>query len=1043
MYLNATAGLMNSAANTINDIQANTALTGGSVNVPNYRLHELTIAAQNTASSNVQISIQTSLFRPALTTPEIDAKVEFPSINFDLILEQSNAGVAIEGAQDTIGYETTSGGGSILLDDGFSKIRSEEFEVSIIQEDESNLELEAGVDDSRNYLLSEPTEESTQILSEDDHDVFNIRLEEDGSDYLIEQEGTELEYILFEDEDRMMGIDYSKDALLMTLEAETVVQDEDRFIVIDRTHSDGFIMPQIQFPESETGAVQIDMGYGTQLKLEDDNYLLLERTEGMFPLYLAMEDSMQDEVIVGTQIQINPIAHPDPPVQPFTVSTVDESDSATPYEEQVWIAETGGELVELEDDDGGHLLLESNFHLKMEGDENAVNRFIFDFATTTKASAVLENLEVNLPYGTGRSSSFEYKAQGNLNVTMGEEFELLTEDGRKLVEESTGELANLTDEEGNIYLLEQSYLSNQQFAINRAVDTLSEQRNFVAASYDRKPSITGTGTNFDSDFNAPIVLEDDDQTLVTEEFGNRLVREHSDLGVRPFGVEENDNNETIYIELETYTEDGDLILIEGNDRVFVPIELETATGDGNLELEVSESNQNRRLVYNDYLDVIIEEEFVALEEDDRILMEDYVSGDPEAYLDEAGNNLVLEHLNDNLATEGVTGIFHITYDLKIGDFTASVALEDNTSIVLESHTPTGIGEVFLTMNGDRLIREDDVGDDKFFLSETSYASTYANATITVVDDNRKTSNQTRNFIVDDTNRDNLIAEDGSNFVSEVGEDVPVTSEIEIIGDVFPHGSHEFARVVFADGDTAEIVSRTNDYLYNVDYGAILLEDDPITHATEYLLSEEGSGSKIIRNYHQSSAQNYRLEYARHNQASSINQTDRLMKTEIGTTDTNNSGREYQFTINGITTDGTTLPNLHEWSEIHGDNIVMEDGANILTEDGEVGQDPNAILLEFENVLMSENTLIDEAILDEDGGNIVLEDESDDSEYLTYEENEHLELENIGYNYKLLNLEGGKYRIDFIANNTFMKLDQETELFTNAPFRVNHLERVPS
>ena len=73
----------------------------------------------------------------------------------------------------------------------------------------------------------------------------------------------------------------------------------------------------------------------------------------------------------------------------------------------------------------------------------------------------------------------------------------------------------------------------------------------------------------------------------------------------------------------------------------------------------------------------------------------------------------------------------------------------------------------------------------------------------------------------------------------------------------------------------------------------------------------------------------------------------------------------------------------------------------------------------------------------------MEDESDDSEYLTYEENEHLELESFGYNYKFLNLEGGKYRIDFIVNNTFMKLDQETDLFTNAPFRVNHLERVPS
>ena len=64
--------------------------------------------------------------------------------------------------------------------------------------------------------------------------------------------------------------------------------------------------------------------------------------------------------------------------------------------------------------------------------------------------------------------------------------------------------------------------------------------------------------------------------------------------------------------------------------------------------------------------------------------------------------------------------------------------------------------------------------------------------ITVVDDNRKSTNQTRNFITN--GGDNLIAaEDGDSFVSEVGEDVPVTSEIEIIGDVFPHGSHEFAK----------------------------------------------------------------------------------------------------------------------------------------------------------------------------------------------------------------------------------------------------------
>ena len=86
---------------------------------------------------------------------------------------------------DTILHETPTSG-SLLLDDGHSKLQTEEFFDSIIQEDESNLELETGTDGSRNYLLFEPSEESTQIVSEDDHDVFNIRLEEDGNDYLIE-----------------------------------------------------------------------------------------------------------------------------------------------------------------------------------------------------------------------------------------------------------------------------------------------------------------------------------------------------------------------------------------------------------------------------------------------------------------------------------------------------------------------------------------------------------------------------------------------------------------------------------------------------------------------------------------------------------------------------------------------------------------------------------------------------------------------------------------------------------------------------------------
>ena len=107
--------------------------------------------------------MQTSLFRPTPTLPEIDARVDFPGQEFDLVLEQSNAGVAVESAGDTIAYETATTG-SLLLDDGYSKLQTEEFFDSIIQEDESNLELESATDGSRNYLLFEPSEESTQTI---------------------------------------------------------------------------------------------------------------------------------------------------------------------------------------------------------------------------------------------------------------------------------------------------------------------------------------------------------------------------------------------------------------------------------------------------------------------------------------------------------------------------------------------------------------------------------------------------------------------------------------------------------------------------------------------------------------------------------------------------------------------------------------------------------------------------------------------------------------------------------------------------------------
>ena len=69
---------------------------------------------------------------------------------------------------------------------------------------------------------------------------------------------------------------------------------------------------------------------------------------------------------------------------------------------------------------------------------------------------------------------------------------------------------------------------------------------------------------------------------------------------------------------------------------------------------------------------------------------------------------------------------------------------------------------------------------------------------------------------------------------------------------------------------------------------------------------------------------------------------------------------------------------------------------------------------------------------------------EDEFFLTFEENDSLLLESdVGYEDKLLNFEPTEFRIEYIANNTFMKFSNETHLFNDMPIRVNHLEQVPA
>ena len=124
-------------------------------------------------------------------------------------------------------------------------------------------------------------------------------------------------------------------------------------------------------------------------------------------------------------------------------------------------------------------------------------------------------------------------------------------------------------------------------------------------------------------------------------------------------------------------------------------------------------------------------------------------------------------------------------------------------------------------------------------------------------------------------------------------------------------------------------------------------------------------------------------------------TPRKMKCEIGTTDTNELGKEYQYLINDWL--GLTIEAFHER---HGNDIVFEDGERMLIEDGEITQTENVVLLE------------------------------DDSGKLGYEGDNNLLFEDIHYNEKMLIHDAERFRIKQIANNTSMIMSStETDVQT--------------
>ena len=905
---------------------------------------------------------------------------------------------------------------SLLQEDDVSKFLFEDYYDTIIQEDGSEILLE-DQDGSSDYLLFEPLEADAWILSEDDADsfhivqednvpIFNILLEDaSGSGKILYEATTPYLDPTQTANTFMLGVEPQViDATnYLLLEAVPAIYDT-KITVTDRDEERGFLIPKIEFPEEELGAVHIDMGFGSQLRLETDLFdtiqleyslqmdlltedgqplvtesldnkfivsdlfhgsagetgdilledgglvlnetqsidietdgfdfdlLMLEDTNGMFPVYLAMEDTMTDEVISDHLITIVP------------GSREEHAD-----EFQLLTEHSTGES------SGGYTITHSE--LVTEGGDKLVGESAQD------ALGISAQTRMAGPkYASGKGEAvagFVQKLEGTATFKSGDDYELLAEDGKRFITEDDLELDNLLSEAGDIFVDEADV--NRKLSSERGDPADGESFVFLRASYDRKSEVIGTGTFFETDFNAPIVLED----------------------------------RTGVIELEDSTSQEELIVLENStDRIFEYILAEDGQAFDRIAHENYDVNETkRRLVHQEYLDIIIDESSIALEEDFKMQLEDYCSTpNMQTLVAENGDNLELEHLETTFfGDERLIAIENLANEreLTISDFTPNLALETDLyvapeSIILESHTTwTDDAEFGLILNEDESLiaaeRTDSDGAQGYILHEEHYAHEFNEGTVTVLND---------------------YDPDGSHSANQS------TIEIQLDGNTtFPHGVRSSnAKIVFHSiDDSADVVSvgsplmgdesSVKEHIIQADFGSFLLEDG------SGVLLDDADGDKVKRDLGFTTSQNYVLKYG----IAERNESDvNFLKVEENTSVTSSDTPDYwQYTINGwkSTINADTTMTSAELKERVGNDIVMEDGERLLTEDGEVTQDNLTLLLEDDN-------------------------------YLNMEENDSLLLEEVDYYHpsKMLQYEEQLYRIDYIANNTFFKVSTGEELY---------------
>ena len=1035
--------LFDGGSSNINSTQANTALVANSVGVEKYMTHEIQINTINTTSTNNQITStehgsEIEILLPILEG-EIDAKLDTTgaSTDFDLQLEHGHDLISLEIAESIFVYENS---GEILLEqdlgggvgDRMIGETDDDFLHFVLEDDDApqSIELEGNEAGDLMFELGgrvlyeqQDAPKTIKVLNEDGNENFQVEefisaLElEDGTDG--DQEDSSLQsFFLFENDDA--------DARgFLLIEPETITS---RFSSERETSPFNIILeePGTLFKILQEGDPINPDDVGDNILLEDvgtsdSGYVGTTSTEGLL-MGFTKSDSPPDHLIfekvkfvTDTNIKGETYREGSGFFIPSLLFPLAESGSALldlSFTSRIVMDIDDIQNVRLESD-GGDLHYEDDGKILYEQQETTSTGYQYDFI-------LLEESDGTNPVyiATENSMTEEIDTLRKLQIISDGDYKL------ELEQEGTGEGGFLLYENGGIQLESATSSGTGDNLVLEDEDRLlledgqEDKVNLVqpsvAASVKMNQSLLDTGDTFNEgsflfsgngvvSLSSPsgafeLLTESGDKYITEQNFGsdddpdNLISEEYSRtrtatgvVGATASGVAtqfEFDFNNLIVLEaekgviiLEQNTPEENSIILETNDSdVFGLLQQE----DGSKIFTEEDIHQlipaPERLCHVGLHDLILEEEGILQEASDQIKLEDFTL--------------------DNIVQEDFTVGQFVPF-LGFGDEADdSITLDDN--MLFEEATHRTENFVVQLESGDLLAQEEDgvshiVLDDFYFKNWSEGQITQSGTTITL---------------------------SGSTFPSAVVNN----------GRLFYDGGQESTDIISLSVNQLELT--------------------------------------VERSVSISSAENYRVGYELDD---TPRDTDAFIVIEAFSVNAASEVIRNELFINGLTrgedTDGlgTLTLNVAGFTGVVGNDIVYEDGARILAEDGiggyiafedlgnahgrvlneddsggfiatedfeaQTDQDDNVIMKEQSDgiLLESSETEVPHFLLNEDGGQMMLEEVFQVSEYkILLDSNDSILIEDQpdgdNFNYRLLNLDMSRFDIATVANNTFMEIE---------------------